>query len=396
MRQEANNEMDLLLRRLSRRQGVPASDADFRAGSDHLDADELNSYAENVLPAAARTRYTEHLADCSRCRELVVQLSSSVPVVAAKETVKAAEASGLRKFLASLFSPMVLRYAVPALGLIIAAAIGVMVLRSNRPGSFVADVKRSPQPVTTAQPYEQPQAPASSSGTQALKDSSSPLATREIRRGSSEVPPPAPPNAAPVVGSVRVEPKSDTAGQTAPEQAAANAAAPAQPPPKPAAAADEMRVEIEGRKATSQARVGAGTEAAREKYDVARTEVKKAEEAAPTPAPAKPQTSDLRAMGSAAPASGAGSSTRRMRDAQEKEKDRQDGETRSVAGRRFRNQGGVWVDTAYDAGSATMNIARGSEQYRALIADEPDIKAIVDQLGGPVIVVWKGRAYRIR
>ncbi len=81
MKQETNNEIDLLLRRLSRRQEVPVSDADLRIDSDHLDADELSAYAENALPAAARARYTEHVADCSKCREIVVQLSGSVPVV---------------------------------------------------------------------------------------------------------------------------------------------------------------------------------------------------------------------------------------------------------------------------------------------------------------------------
>src|SRR5687768_827791 len=105
MKQETNNEIDLLLRRLSRRQEVPVSDADLRIDSDHLDADELSAYAENALPAAARARYTEHVADCSKCREIVVQLSGSVPVVVARETVTAVEPSGLRKFLASFFSP---------------------------------------------------------------------------------------------------------------------------------------------------------------------------------------------------------------------------------------------------------------------------------------------------
>src|SRR6185503_182166 len=100
MRQETNNEIDLLLRRLSRGQRATAADGDL---SNHLDADELNSYAENALPAAARARYTEHLAECSRCRELVVQLSSAAGVVVAEEPSRVAAPWGVRKFLASLF-----------------------------------------------------------------------------------------------------------------------------------------------------------------------------------------------------------------------------------------------------------------------------------------------------
>ena len=43
-----------------------------------------------------------------------------------------------------------------------------------------------------------------------------------------------------------------------------------------------------------------------------------------------------------------------------------------------------------------MTVVRGSEQYRVLIADEPGIRTIAESLAGEVIVVWKGRAYRIR
>jgi len=71
-------------------------------------------------------------------------------------------------------------------------------------------------------------------------------------------------------------------------------------------------------------------------------------------------------------------------------------ETRTIAGRHFRKQGGIWTDTAYDSSTATVNMARNSEQFRALVADEPAIGTIARQLEGEVIVVWKGRAYHIR
>ena len=133
MKQETNNEMDLLLRRLGRRDGAAS------AGGDHLDADELSAYAENVLPAAARARYSEHLAECSLCREMVVQLGAAAGVVvAAPDAVKVPQPSLLKKLLASFFSPMVLRYAVPALGLVIVGFIGLVVLRRERSADFVA------------------------------------------------------------------------------------------------------------------------------------------------------------------------------------------------------------------------------------------------------------------
>ena len=73
--------MDLLLRRLSRRgDGVPR-DGETSAVDRHLDVDELSSYAQNALPAPARARYTEHLADCASCRKLVTELSLSLGAV---------------------------------------------------------------------------------------------------------------------------------------------------------------------------------------------------------------------------------------------------------------------------------------------------------------------------
>src|SRR5215208_6222286 len=158
MRQETNNEMDLLLRRLSRRQDAPMPDAN------HLDADELSAYAENALPAAARARYTEHLADCSQCRKLVVQLGSAVGFAPAVAPVTVVGASGLRKFLASLFSPMVLRYAVPALGLIVVAAIGFVVLRQRKNAEGLM-ARVEPQPAATAPVASPEQAKAASSET---------------------------------------------------------------------------------------------------------------------------------------------------------------------------------------------------------------------------------------
>jgi hypothetical protein len=72
------------------------------------------------------------------------------------------------------------------------------------------------------------------------------------------------------------------------------------------------------------------------------------------------------------------------------------GETRSVGGRRFRRQGEAWVDTAYRPSQATVRVSRGSEQYRSLVGDEPELGRIANALGGEVVVVWKGRAYRIK
>ena len=63
-------EMDVLLRRFAK----VASDV---RTTDHLDADELNAFAEGALPAAARSRYVSHLADCDDCRRAVTELAAA-------------------------------------------------------------------------------------------------------------------------------------------------------------------------------------------------------------------------------------------------------------------------------------------------------------------------------
>jgi hypothetical protein len=71
-------------------------------------------------------------------------------------------------------------------------------------------------------------------------------------------------------------------------------------------------------------------------------------------------------------------------------------ETRSVSNHRFRRQGGVWVDVKYSTSLPTTGVRRGTDTYRALVADIPELGRIAEQLPGEVVVVVKGRAYRIR
>lgn len=388
MKQETNNEMDLLLRRLSRRQEVPTSDGDSRSDADHLDADELSSYAENALPAAARARYTEHLAECSRCRELVVQLSASVPVVAVRETVTAAVPAGLRKFLASFFSPMVLRYAVPALALMVVAAIGFVVLRKDQNGGSVAQLNDSaPTAAKSVQAEQQFQTDKSGFQSPEPADSQSQTAKRADVNTSRDAQTAATPDAAGAVAAGRVDPNAAPPVQKT-QGTVVNEPPPAAPKPS---TVDEMRVEAEGKKPEESVRVTPGAELARQRADNAVEEQKKAEDLrAARSAKSKASTASPQAAGT-------GNSSFSIAQERDKDvKDLEDGVIRSVAGRRFRKRSGVWVDTAYNSGSTIVNVTRGSEQYRALIADEPEIKKIADELEGSILLVWKGSTYRIR
>ena len=385
MRQEPNNGIDLLLRQMGRRDEPLSPDIDAQ----HLDADELNSYVANALPAAARARYTAHLADCSSCRKLIATLSASEVPVATTQPVSVVEPSGLKSFLASLLSPMVLRYAVPALGVIVLTVVGIVMLRNDAPDASVAQLQDTEQrALSTKQPSAAtptPAAPAPGAGyvdpNSLLMDSPAQKESRVAKAApaddaqpvtkSSEPPPPAPKvgdrdySTQPAEAEKK---KADTADENAAVQDARRAdeavkqeqAARKQesvaPAPASGVATGAARTEADRQKlldnAGAVANFSRDGERSREEY-------------------ARPRKSEIRAAG------------------------KDSGESVTVAGREFRKRGDIWVDTAYTIQAAT-NVARGSEQYRALVADEPGIHTIAEALKIEFIVVWKGRAYRIR
>ena len=376
MKQETKNEMDLLLRRLGRRDETTVSNA----ADDHLDADELSAYAENALPAAARSHYTSHLAECSRCREMVVQLSSSAGVVSATEAVSVPAPSVWRRFLAGLLTPMVLRYAAPALGLIVVAVIGFVALRRNESLKYVTQVTNNDQPAA-ARPMLEPTSAASDSATKTVPRPEG-FGDKQTRNLQAETAPAQ--KAAPVVTDEEKELSKDAAAQPKPDQqpASANEAPPA-------------------------AKV-ASTPTPEESPRAAETEVRK-KEVQQSPAASPSSNTALQAEKTAERedrrthdfVAGKPADAVSRQSAQSRGQLQRDGlgvsaNTRAVAGRRFRKQGGVWIDTAYDSSKDAVTLTRGSEQYRALVADEPAIKTIADALDGEIIVVWKGHTYRIR
>jgi hypothetical protein len=409
MKPEPNNDIDLLLRQLSRRNGAPVSAPAREIDEQHLDADELNSYVANALPAAARARYTAHLADCSSCRKLVVDLSAAQGPIPAQQDATVAAPSGLKSFLASLFSPMVLRYAVPALGLIVVALVGFVVLRQERTGRSVAQLNNAEQKTVV------PASPPAGESTEPRPyyDSDS-LAKNEERQRqpaaaaakedqSGKVAPVT--RAAPAVVANQPVDATGTAASAEPPPPAAPKAVPAED--EPTRGAEREKKNAEGAKPQTST---ATADSSKDGLAKSRTEDANKNEAQKT------ETSVNVAGGVAArrdivvrpakgPETGAQDYKRAPAPTQEKmrsqarseEKEADEaGETRSVAGRRFRKSGRVWIDTAYDSSKAITTVARGSEQYRALVADEPSIRKIADELDGEIVVVWKGSTYRIR
>lgn len=402
MKQDNNNEIDLLLRSLS--SGARA-EAPLEMGkvstrgdgvhSSHLDADELNSFAEGVLPPLARTRYIAHIAGCESCRGIVTSLMQASGGSVRSEPVEQQVGAGFWHKIGALFSPPILRYAVPALALTAVIAITFVAFRQQRRPDLVArnDPNTSSAPgYTNEQQVKSPVAQSSVESTAKLRNVAESPAEADSGRvkGTSQDErisvPEAPASVAgagaptpPLKDSTQSK-QGYTLDSSRPVFAPEPQAAPA-PPPKTALNEADKNSAIQ-------------------KEEVARREV----QALPREEEKNQRRDEAGRHGPTRSNTiqpgrkrAEGLMTESRNTLSKSKKDSEDEvETRTVSGRRFRRQGSHWIDTAYDSTRGTINVSRGSEQFRALAADEPAIGAIAEKLNGVVIVVWKGRAYRIQ
>jgi hypothetical protein len=404
MKQANNNEVDLLLRSLARERDESAlqnrsgSGDGNRATSDHLDADELNSYAEGVVPAPARARYTEHLADCGACRGIVVSLTQAAGTATRSEAPEQKGGLAFWQKLASFFSPAVLRYAVPAL--VLTAVIGISLLavwQQRRQPEFIAQNQPADSSTSTGQ-LGQTESPTSQSTSETpstiQKRSESPAATDLFKEKNNL--------------------QDDKTGVAQGAGTRTGEVASSAPTAKDAGQPEESTSRLELRpstavepKAAAPPPAAATLSEADKSTQLAKDQPAKLEDQERQRDGFKNTPSDEHGPNrSAAPrTAGAPASNRRLDGlsagrrgtyGQEKKDKAGEVETRTVSGRRFAREGNVWVDTAYDSSRTPIKVARGSEQFRALVADEPELRAIAEQLNGAVIVVWKNRAYRIQ
>jgi len=447
MKEGLDREIDSLLRRRargtaeSRSWGAGAGDGSTGA---HLDADELGAFAEGALPPSARVAAASHLADCDNCRGVVVGLARVAGAgaevkqhaVAATGSAESARPSGWRALVASLFAPRVMRFAVPVLALSLVGVVSYVALRSKSGGAL--DVARDARRQNTTSQSE-PSAPAGATASTANANATG-FADQNTNAAASE---------APAAGVQPSEPKGHGGVEARPVEADADrevaqpsAAAPPPPPPAAVAATEgpaelskaapkaapaeegesarvENREKSEGRDKSArapepaedalsndvavqrraQSRVnevqgqmpdgGARNNQKRADNNVAGNYgVGRADTATP------PKESESARSGSGA--------VRRERSTRQAEKKAEDDETtrvsdtRTAAGHRFRREGSAWVDVNYKTSMPSTGVRRGTDSFRALVADVPEVGRVAAAISGEVIVVVSGRAYRIR
>ncbi len=464
MKTDFDQQIDSLLRQGARRErassgtderGEPradsrtsASQAAMAARGAHLDADELSAYAGNALPAATRTHYAAHLADCAACRRTVTQLALAAGLPAQLETqAEAAREQSATTFtwrqrFGALVAPRAWRYAVPALVLLLVGAIALSVLRrAPRENTSVARMneRASQRPPEMQHAPPDAGAPANSNSADTANgsvnntttgnapnaaNSDAPVGKTEVavnNQRAGGMPPK-------VAGETKDESPASSPGAVAAAPSSNADAAQMQATPAPVMVA---RAEPEEKPKATQPPATEPTRTADNSYEVdgatPRDEVSSVRRNGPARSERSSRAADTRA-GSSSNSSGAGETrgmssappppaetrARRREDedaeADDKKKQQQRAEssakeetrsaqlsdaTRTVGGRKFRRAGGGWIDTAYNSQPVTV-VRRDSEQYRALTADEPGLRNIADTLGGDVTVIWKGRAYRFK
>lgn len=441
MREGFDREIDSLLRRRARGTAESRLWGDGAGGGApgaHLDADELSAFAEGALPAAARLAAASHLADCERCRGVVVGLAPAARegdevkhhALAAAGAVDAARPSAWRALLASLFAPRVMRFAVPVLALSLVGVVSYIALRSDRSGALEAAREgRSPNVATQSAPVVQANSDAAANSNVGLVAVQNNNATHEAPaavappaqekgHGSAEAPRPAeaegskdegpsaasPPPPAPVVaeGPADLSKAAPKAGATEEGEAAGRA---------------DNKEKAESRDKSARGSEpgddAVANDAATQQRNVAQRSMNQMPDGG-TPRNAQKRGADNNAsggyIGGGAPAresdrerAGSRSETVRRapasRDAEKKADEDETvriGDTRSAAGHRFRREGSTWVDVNYKPSMPSTGVRRGTEPFRALVADVPVVGRVAAAINGEVVVVVGGRAYRIR
>jgi hypothetical protein len=422
--QPEDSQLDVLLKRYGReaRSGVPA---------EHLDADELNAFAERSAPASARSRYVSHLAECDDCRKLATQLSIAAEATASVGTGAIHTAGGsLWQKLTSFFAPPRLRYGAFAAVLVVAVGVTFLALRNQRDSA--PRVAQTAQPNATqasavkqndqAAPIAKQNAPTSASPSglvsQTAENPSVDLKKNDSKVAADTTTPPKPQ-------------KESVASTDQPVFAGKRAAAPAsveqQPsfaPLPPGEAGRTQTKSVDDRDAQrvasvsgprksepsdklkdmdrsvggiSQARAAEGGDN-RARNDQAMNQQSTNQQ--------NQQKNQNRMLDSTSEAQRQGNlAANRARDEESTETARKPAtgvarsddkkalETRSAGGHKFRRQGNAWVDSKFKSSMSVTNVARGSDALRAL---DSAVRSIAEQLGGEVIVVSKGKAYRIR
>ncbi len=340
----------------------------------HLDADEISAFAENALPELAKQHYIAHLADCDACRKklsdlILLNAESEIENVHAEEIVPIFSAIPWYR---QLFVFPNLAYTMGALVILFGGIIGFTVLQNLNPSqnSEVSqsterpnDTKEKTSEGISVQPATNSTNIANMSFNSNIAVAASP--TTENNAVSNKI--------ASNLNAKQEQKKptvllSETPRDESPREDDASSLALLKDK-KDAAVDREMAGSVPENKPETKKEVERSMSGS---VDVVKS--------APSPSKLK----DLPVNGR---------STDSISTSAKQRKNSQPAiETTTVSGKTFKRRENVWYDAAYN-GQGTTNITRGTKEYKKL---DKDLRVIVENLGGTVVVMWKEKAYQIQ
>ena len=403
MELEFDKEIDALLRKA----GTASPAAAGMPGGSHLDADELAAFAENALPDRTRQMYFAHLADCDMCRKTLSGFISMNPE-AAPDAAFAAAAAPVAAVSAPWWSRFLsgpnLAYTMGTLVVLFSGMIGLLVWQNGGRGGN-ADVSQVRQTAANsnatsveAPNFQDSNASSTVANTAANTNSSSPidsLTKTGVAVGESSPPTGADaddPRAAgknDEVAKTAAEPNVTTDGVSVAGAQPIVTADTARPKDQPGAKperreqdekekalaktedkVDKLAVDNEARnRMDAQVQNQAQNQINSRDLDPGSRSAKRAETSKQAPNISGRQIQDL-------PVGGRSLAT----------------SIRNAGGKKFEFRDGIWYDTAY-TGQGKKDYKRGTEKYLRLDAG---LRSIADEIGGTVVVVWNGAAYKIK
>lgn len=404
---EFDKEIDALLRQAA--QGETGLSNNLSA---HLDADELSLFAENALPQTARVRATEHLADCLRCRRILSNFIT-LNADAKSENVHADEKLNVVSpvsipWYRKLFVFPNVAYTMGALALLFSGLLVVMFFNNagetqNSSVARMENVEEVPRgaggassdgETASKEVYSMSNSTASANSNMSVASNATTVNTSTVAQNKPLA------SATIADSSASVLQNNDKSGSEYKSNLSTVA-----PPPSTATTQDQL---LTAKKENSPAPKPNSADESRSDNELIITQRQQSElplqQQSTTVQNQAEITPDSRNVKRSAPMN-ARSVPRKdssadsaiitgdaASGASEKSRAKSSESTRTVGGKTFKRADGVWYDSAYNQ-QKPINVRRGTDDYKKL---DSGLRSIADNLGDTIVVVWKGKAYRIQ
>jgi hypothetical protein len=395
---EFDKEIDAILR------GVAKQPNFANSPTEHLDADEISMFAENVLLGDARLKAMSHLADCQRCRIIltnVVKLNSEAEQeiihTIANPIIETKQLSWFEK----LFTVPNLAYTFGALTLVFAGFIGFSILQNNQNNELAKAIndetvqsKGTSGADSDGIAKEIESFNANSSAANVIANSATNTAISAANTVANATMPAA--NVSTSNNSVALNQKNTVSNSSATNSATINKPQDSKEVSKSVDKNEKIQAEPEQKiepLPTPQPKTESATnDSLKNAQEMAMGGERKIqdEEKPETTRSATKTNKETKTDLSALPSVSAPIQPPNM--ARKKSVENSSTNSQSVGGKSFRNIKGVWTDSAYNGGS-TKKIKRNSNDYKKL---DSGLQNIGNSLSGTVIVVWNGKNYKIQ